>query len=133
MEDGQYDKAAEVVAKSLEVMPNKSIPYDYFNMQQVGILLELDQLETNGGSEVDAPSNLKSMADNISEITVKNTSEMLDYMIRKQNYNLQEMQQMLISLNTITRAYRSSGYNEEAKKYEEIFNKYYQTFQNASR
>lgn len=136
MDAGEYKKAEDVITKSLKVMPNEAIPYDYFNMQQVGILLELAQ-QTMGQdtttSEVDAPSQLKSMADNISEITVKNTSEMLEYMIQNQNYNLQEMQQMLISLNSITRAYRASGYREEAAKYEEIFNKYYQAFQEASR
>ena len=131
MEDGQYKKSEEVIEKCLQVMPNKAIPYDYFNMQQVGILLELDQYENS--SEVGAPSKLKSMADDIAEITVQNTSEMLDYMIKTKNYNMTQMQQMLISLNTITRAYRASGHKEEAAKYEELFNKYYQEFQNASK
>ncbi|MAE85868.1 MAG: glycosyltransferase [Flammeovirgaceae bacterium] len=131
MEDGQYKKSEEVIEKCLQAMPNEAIPYDYFNMQQVGILLELDQYENS--SEVGAPSKLKSMADDIAEITVQNTSEMLDYMIKTKNYNMTQMQQMLISLNTITRAYRASGHKEEAAKYEELFNKYYQEFQNASK
>ncbi len=134
MDAGEYDKAAAVIENCLQVMPNESIPYDYFNMQQVGILLELDQHQEGEGisGEVDSPSNLKSMADNISEITSKNTSEMLDYMIKNNSYNLTEMQQRLISLNTLTRAYRASGYKEEAAKYEELFNKYYQEFQNVA-
>ena len=131
MEDGQYKKAEAVIEKCLTAMPNEAIPFDYFNMQQVGILLELDQYQKSG--EVNETSKLKSMADNIAEITVSRNAEMLDYMIKNKNYNLTEMQQMLISLNTITRAYRASGYKEEAAKYEELFNKYYQEFQNAAK
>ncbi|RED99565.1 glycosyltransferase family 117 protein [Marinoscillum furvescens] len=129
---GDYDRAQNVLIKCLEVMPNESIPYDYFNVQQVGILLELDQLTVSTDTLVGEikTSKLKALADNIAEITSTNSVEMLDYYFSTGSYDPNELQQMLLSLNAVTRAYRATGHKEEAAKYEEMFNKYYSSFQN---
>lgn len=131
MENGDYNKAEEVMKRSLAVIPNESIPYDYFNVQQVSILLELDNL-TSGLDSANAEiktSELKSLADNIAEVTSKNAEEMLDYYFQSGYYNSSELQQNLLSLNQLARAYRSTGNREEAARYEEIFNRFYKTFQ----
>ena len=96
-------------------MPNESIPFDYFNVQQVGLLLEVGEND---------------LANYVAETTSKDAVEMLDYYIERGIYNRAEIQQKLYSLNNITRAYRANRMNEEAAKYEEMFNKYYKSFQN---
>lgn len=115
IEENDYDRARDVLKKCLEVMPNESIPFDYFNVQQVGLLLEVGENE---------------LADHVSEITAKDASQMLDYYIDRGVYDRSEIQQRIISLNTIIRAYRSNRMNEKAAEYEEMFNKYYNAFQN---
>ncbi|MFY0607986.1 MAG: DUF2723 domain-containing protein [Cyclobacteriaceae bacterium] len=129
IENGEYEKARDVMVESLKVIPHESIPYDYFNVQQVGLLLQLDKLLYDNTSEVNA-SELVSLANNIAEVTSKDAVEMLDYYIGKGIYNRSEIQQKLMSLNAITRAYRANRMNEEAAKYEEMFNRYYTSFQN---
>jgi len=115
MEANDYDRAKEVLVRCLEVMPNESIPFDYFNVQQVGLLLEVGEND---------------LANYVAETTSKDAVEMLDYYIERGIYNRAEIQQKLYSLNNITRAYRANRMNEEAAKYEEMFNKYYKSFQN---
>lgn len=130
MDESKYDQAKDVMIKSLEVMPNESIPYDYFNVQQVGIMLELERTmnaDSLSGSAVQ-PKELKELADNIALITSRNAEEMLDYYIGSGDYGSMEMQQMLLSLNGLARAYRATGYKEDATKYEKIFQKYYSAF-----
>lgn len=128
---GEYTRAKEVLLKCLEVIPNKSLPYDYFNVQQVGILLELDKLlidnDTLSG-EVNT-STLRELASDIAEITSKDAVEMLDYYIENGIYDRIELQQKLLTLNALTRAYRAAGDNENAAKYEEMFDRYYRQFQ----
>lgn len=131
MEAGEYEKAKEVMLKSLKVMPNKSIPYDYFNVQQVGIMLDLDKLLINSdtlNSEVQT-SELRDMANHIAEVTSKDAVEMLDYYIANDMYDRMELQQKLLMLNGLTRAYRAVGDLESAAKYEEMFDKFYRQFQ----
>lgn len=115
IEADKHEKAREVLVRCLEVMPNKSIPFDYFNVQQVGLLLEVGEND---------------LAAHVSEVSAKNASEMLDYYLERGFYDQSEIQQRLLSLNAITRAYRSNRMNEEAAKYEEMFNKYYKMLQN---
>ena len=39
--DGDYEKALEVINKSIELIPDKSIMYDHFSVQLVEFLLDL--------------------------------------------------------------------------------------------
>lgn len=132
MNKGEYKKAKEVLKECLTVIPNESIPYDYFNVQQVGILLELDKLivdeDTLGGGEVKT-SELRDWAADIAAVTSKDAVEMLDYYIENGIYNRVDLQQKLLTLNGLVRAYRAAGDNENAAKYEEMFDKYYRQFQ----
>ncbi len=115
MEVDEYEKAREVLVRCLEVMPNESIPFDYFSVQQVGLLLEVGEND---------------LADYVAETASKDAVEMLDYYIERGIYSRNEIQQKLLSLNAITRAYRANRLNEQATKYEEMFNRYYRSFQN---
>ncbi|MEM6831764.1 MAG: DUF2723 domain-containing protein, partial [Bacteroidota bacterium] len=102
---GDEERARVVLKKCLDVMPHESIPYDYFNIQQVDMLLKLGEDE---------------LADNISEVTSTDAVEWLDYFLRKDIKNPVEFQRKLLFLNELARAYRSSDDKEKAAKYEEL-------------
>lgn len=131
MKEGQYSRAAEVLQKCLTVMPDNSVPYDFFNVQQVDLLLKLSKDTTV--SVVDdlsvSKSDLVAMADNISEVASKNAVEWLDYYFSNNTGNTLELQKQLLALNEISRAYRANGEREKAAQYEELFNEYYSQLQ----
>ena len=114
IEEGDYARAAEVLKKCLEVMPNESVPYDIFSMQQVDMLLKSGELE---------------LADHIAEVTTNNASQWLDYYFTVDGVDTNELQKQLLSLNEVARAYRASGDRDKAAYYEELFNKYYTQLQ----
>ncbi|MFT5642450.1 MAG: hypothetical protein ACI9A7_002561 [Cyclobacteriaceae bacterium] len=132
MEAGDYDKAKNVMEKSLSVMPDKAIPYDYFNVQQVGIMLQLNNLDTTimGRDNLQAAS-MRSLADDIASITLQRNTDMLDYMIETGSRDINEIQKRVLSLNELARAYRSAGENEKAAEYEKVFSTYYQKLQSS--
>lgn len=114
IDERNYDKAKEVLLKSLEVMPNESIPFDYFNVQMVGLLLEVGEDE---------------QADYIAGVTSQNTEQMLDYYISI-GASQQEIRQEIFALNGLIQAYRANGMNEKAAEYEKVFDKYYSSIRN---
>lgn len=118
IEEGKLDSARNVLIKSLEVMPHESVPYDFFNVQQVGMLLQVDELE---------------IAKQIAEITSRDSQQWLDYYFSKEGVEPIEMQKKLLSLNELSRAFRANGYKEEASKYEEMFSDYYSKLSNGTR
>jgi tetratricopeptide (TPR) repeat protein len=108
--EGKYDKAREVLKRCIEVMPNESLPFDYFNVQQVDLFLKVDEPE---------------IAKNIAELASKDASEWLDYYFSRSGASTIELQKKLLSLNELSRAFRANGDRENAAKYEELFSKYY--------
>lgn len=124
IEEGKYDKASEVLIKSLEVMPNESVSYDFFNVQQIDMLLQLSQLKTSYTNEVDSTLEMK-YAMNIAEITSASSVEWLDYYFDQGGLESIELQKKIFALNEIARAFRANGDRENAAKYEEMFTKYY--------
>lgn len=114
IEEGDYARAAEVLKKCLEVMPDESVPYDFFSVQQVDMLLKVGEPE---------------LADHIAERTSTYASQWLDYYFSTDSSETNELQKQLLSLNEIARAYRANGEREKAAAYEELFNKYYTQLQ----
>lgn len=113
--EGDYERASLVLKRCLEVMPNESVPYDIFSMQQVDMLLQLGELE---------------LAEHIAEITANNAIEWLDFYFNQNgSSDANELQRQLLSLNEVARAYRANGDREKAAYYEEVFNKYYTILQ----
>lgn len=110
IEEGDYARAAEVLKRCLEVMPNESVPFDIFSMQQVDLLLKVGEQE---------------LADHIAEVTTTNASRWLDHYFASDRVPSDELQRQIISLNEVARAYRANGIREKAAYYEEIFNRYY--------
>lgn len=112
--EGDYARAAEVLKKCLEVMPDKSVPFDFFNVQQVDMLLKVGELE---------------LADFVSERTSSYATQWLDYYFSTDGADTNELQKQILSLNEIARAYRANGDREKAAMYEEMFNTYYTQLQ----
>ncbi len=110
IEEGDYERSREVLVRCLEVMPNVTIPYDYFNIQQVALLLQVGEQE---------------LADNIADVTSKDAIEWLDYYLANDLRDPVEFQKKLLYLNTLTGAYRANGQRERAAQYEDLFTKYY--------
>ncbi|WP_436515246.1 protein O-mannosyl-transferase family [Ekhidna sp. To15] len=113
--EGDYERAAAVLKKCLEVMPNESVPYDIFSMQQVDMLLQVGELE---------------LAEHIAEVTSTYATQYLDYYFETGGSpDSNELQRQILSLNEVARAYRANGDREKAAYYEELFNNYYTRLQ----
>lgn len=110
IQEGQMEKARETMVKCLTVMPNISIPYDYFSIQGVDLLLQVGEQE---------------LADDIATETSKDAVEWLEYYLENGLRDPIEFQKKLLYLNELTRAYRSNNQRERANEYEELFSKYY--------
>lgn len=111
---GDHTRALKVLQKCLEVMPNESVPFDFFSVQQVGMLLTIGEPD---------------LANHVAEVTSKNAVQWLNYYFATDNKETNDLQRQLLSLNEIVRAYRASGDREQAAKYEELFNSYYSRLQ----
>ena len=110
LKNGEKDKAKNVMMKSLELMPDKSVNFDHFSVQNVQMLLSIGE---------------EKIANNIAEITSKRSDEMLEYLLGNNINNKYQIQRNLVSLNALARAYNKNGKNELAKKYNELFEKHY--------
>lgn len=104
--EGNNERARIVLNKSLEMIPDTSIPYDYVNSQMVPLLFDVGERE----KAMDIATLLGDRAD-----------EMLEYMARKKNMgqNIEVQRQMFI-LNEISQALYHAGLTELGRKYEEI-------------
>ncbi|MEM9896570.1 MAG: DUF2723 domain-containing protein, partial [Bacteroidota bacterium] len=127
IEEGDFERASKVLERSLTAMPNASLPYDFFSIQQIDMLLKIAASKTIQGDFKETYE--VEMATDIAEKTSKTATEWLDYYMSSEgSADPTELQRNLLGLNEIARAYRANGMREEAAKYEELFNKYYGQF-----
>tara|TARA_Y100000766_G_scaffold89639_1_gene76095 strand:+ start:5876 stop:8833 length:2958 start_codon:yes stop_codon:yes gene_type:complete len=112
----EYDKALEVINKSLEIIPDKAIMYDHFSVQIVEYLINLNEK---------ANMETLELANNIAEISSKRADEILNYYYDNNINNRYEIQRNLVSLNTLARAYSRNSDQELSKKYRELFENNY--------
>ena len=112
IDNGEYEKALEVIHKSLELIPDKSIMYDHFSVQLVEFLLKLDQI---------GDIRTEELANEIAEITSKRADEILNYYFDNKINNKYEIQRNLVSLNTLARAYSNHSNKELSEKYRNLF------------
>ena len=116
IQNGDYEKALEVIKKSIEIIPDKAIMYDHFSVQLVEFLLDLKN-KVKMDTEV--------LANEIAEITSNRADETLNYYFDNKINNRYEIQRNLVSLNTLARAYSKSSNAELSKKYRELFENNY--------
>ena len=112
IDNGEYEKALEVINKSLELIPDKSIMYDHYSVQLVEFLLKLDQI---------GDIKTEELANEIAEITSKRADEILNYYFDNKINNKYEIQRNLVSLNTLARAYNNHPNKELSEKYRNLF------------
>lgn len=128
IEEEDYERASEVLKKCLRVMPNESVPYDFFSIQEIDLLLQIASVKLNTSSETGAVEEVE-LANHIAEVTSKWTAEWLDYYFETGNLSSIELQKKMLSLNEIARAYRANGFREKAAEYESLFEQYYTQLQ----
>jgi tetratricopeptide (TPR) repeat protein len=111
IEEGKAEKAKNALLKSLEVMPDRSLPYDVASVQAVALLLGLGETEK---------------ADHIAQTMSQRADELLDYLTENNN-PLYERQKMvsLFALNRFANFYHQAGRTEDSIRYQTIFEKYY--------
>lgn len=111
--EGDLERAKEVLLKCNEVMPNETVPYDVFSVQQVSMLIRVGENE---------------LAEEIATVVGDRATEWLEYVTSSGESpgGQYEMQKRLLQLNEIIRAFRNEPDGKEfAAKYEAIFNQYY--------
>jgi tetratricopeptide (TPR) repeat protein len=112
LNQGNMERAKEVLLKCIEFMPDEGVPYDIFSVQQISLLLAVGERDI----AVDIAEKVGYRADDWLEYATRTNILLNDpysYQIRVQ------------ALSLISRAFRSSGESELAAEYEVIFNKYY--------
>lgn len=111
--EGDLERARKVLLKCNEVMPNESIPYDVFSVQQVELLLRVGERE---------------LAEEIATVAGERAEEWLAYVTETGDMlgDQMEMQRKLLQLNEIVQAFRNQPEGKEiASKYEQVISKYY--------
>ncbi len=110
LDEGKTEQARETLNKSLALMPDVAIPYDYVTAQSIQLLFEVGEDEK---------------AKEVAQIIGDRADAMLSYMQEEGgNYGYERQKQMII-LNEISRALTSAGQSELGKKYEDTLLKYY--------
>lgn len=107
---GDLPRAREVLNRSLDVMPDAAIPYDYTTAQMVGLLFTVGERE-------------KAME--ISEVMARRADEVLTYFYRYNAAVGNETQKNLIIMNEIIRILKTEGENEKASQMEVRFMEHY--------
>jgi hypothetical protein len=109
--EGDIERAREVLNRSLEVIPDITIPYDYVSSQSLPLLFEV-------GAEEQALEMAQLLGDR--------ADEMLDYMAESKTRGQDfEVQKQLIILNGVSQSLMRSGQTELGQKYEEMLTRHY--------
>ncbi len=107
--ENKMDKAKTALNRILEVMPDKSIPYDQISSNYIRPLFQLGE---------------DKKALEIADTMVERSDANLDYVQANGSSDQRDANIDLYILQTIVNAVRESGKEEAAKKYEAIFQKH---------
>lgn len=118
IQKNEMKKAAEVLNKSLEWMPDKSIPYDYTTAMTVDLLMELGEKEK-------AMEITRTMADR--------ADAELHYFTEYDTDVGNEAQKDILILNNLSSTMKRYGENDLATEISDMANYHYQNFYNANR
>jgi len=99
------EEAKAVINRSLEVMPNKSVPFDFASLQSVEILFKVDEREK---------------AIEVANILAENALQMLNYMVSIDKEIGNELQLNYAILLNLQRVMMRYGEADLALKYEEM-------------
>jgi hypothetical protein len=110
---GDNETAREVLNRSLEVMPNKSLRYDYSNVQTASLLFQVGEADK---------------ALDISEKLGDSSIDFLEYYADMNNAPPNEIQKHMTILSLLSRMLKQHGQDELAAKIETSFLDFYGTF-----
>lgn len=120
LDNGEKEKAAQVLKRNLEVIPDESIPFDFYNVQQIDYMIK---------------AGMTKEAKEIAEKVVATSSDQLDYYFsgsERVDPESRGLQKHIFTINEVFRAFRANNMSEEASKYEKIFESYYKTLREKS-
>ncbi len=107
---GDTARAAEVLNKSLEVMPDASVPYDFFSVQSIALFFAVGD---------------RDLAISIGETVGDRAQEWLAYYDTRPRVDDLERRRRLLTLNELSRTMRQYGEADIAEKYYKAFQDYY--------
>ncbi len=111
LQEGDNERAREVMNRCLEVMPDKSIPYDYSNVQTCSLLFQLNEDEK---------------AADIAEKLGTRAEEFLAYYTEYGIAPANEIQKHLTVLSLLSRMTKNQGIEDLSTQLETAFMKYYE-------
>ncbi|HBH22885.1 MAG TPA: DUF2723 domain-containing protein [Cytophagales bacterium] len=112
--EDKMEKAREVLLKSIETIPDESIPFDYSTAQTVSLLYLVGEIDK--GRE-------------IAQLLARRADELLEY-VHETGYNLDNVgQKNLVILSDLTRTMDRENETELKQEFEEIFQKHYARMQ----
>ena len=114
LDEGDTERALKALHKSLEVMPDKGVPYDYATALTVQLLLE-------AGDEARAIE--------IADLMAKRADALLTYLNREDKDMGNQRQINLVILNQLSRSMASAGKEDKAMQYQQLLAKHYQPMQ----
>lgn len=114
IDEGQMEKANQVIEFSLTKMPDRVIPYDHTLATTVDLLFKLGQKEKAG---------------ELAKLLGDRADEMATYLIEKDYGLTQELRRNIFILNALQRTLYENGEMELGKKYEDAFNKHVASLQ----
>ena len=111
IDDGDLDTAREVFHKSLDLFPDNAIPMGFAGIDMLRYAMVLNETDT-----------VKKMSNQL----YATADEWLSYVADKSQLKLGRRTQLhLYTLNELTRLYHQAGDLERARKFNELFEKYY--------
>ena len=114
--NGEYEKAFNVIKKSIELIPDEAVKYDHFSVQLVEFLIDIkinSNIETN------------ELENEIADIIGERSNDILTYYYDNGINDRFEINRNLVSLNTLARAYSKFPNSELSKKYRDLFESNY--------
>ena len=113
LNEGKKDKAKIVLNKSLEAIPDKSIPYDATSSQMVGLLFRAGE---------------KEKALEIADIMGRRSDEMLTYLADSKDYLVYDPKKYIDILYELLITLKQEKINDKAQEMETILMKHYERF-----
>ncbi|MBS1506749.1 MAG: DUF2723 domain-containing protein [Bacteroidetes bacterium] len=108
IDEGNTEKAKQLLLFSLEKMPDKGVPYDYTSSETVNLLFKVGE---------------KAKAVEIAKVVGDRSIEMATYLLATESGFSSDLRNNIVTLNILQRALYENGENELAKKYEDAYTK----------
>ena len=114
LDEGDKERALKALHKSLAVMPDAAISYDYASALTAQLLIEAGDVEK---------------AVEIADVMTTRADEFLTYLEETGKDFGNQRQINLVILNQLSRAMATAGRQEEAARYQQLLAKHYQSLQ----